>query len=264
MNSLFKKHFGLTALCMASILVLGGCAKKPPACSDAAVTQTIRTIIVDNATVSQDPFIDDDPQKIQEGYFQALKNEIGNVVSDGYNDQAKKFSCRGSLSVSTATGQKFTRNIVYSTQRTESKDSDFLVEVEEFQPFITAVTGDMYGYFVQKRYKGEWTGTYDCAGIDNAQDGPQGPFSMPVTMVVDDKMQAIMERTTKGGGVERIAGHIEPFIRLRGEGQNNSDDTWRTSFEGRVKGLDFTASGKIETPERRVLRQCTLKLKLPS
>lgn len=263
MNKFLRRHNGITLLCVAGALALAACAKKPPACSDAEVAQTIASIIADN-TIGQDPTFSDDPQKIQEGYFQALKHDITNVVSDGYNEQAKKYSCRGRLSVSTITGETLSSNIVYSTQRTEGKGSDFLVEIEGFQPFLMAVMSDMNGYYLQKRYAGEWPGTYSCTGIDGAQEEPLGPFSMPVALIVNKDMNAVLERTTLGGGVERLSGHIQPYIRLRGKGKNSSDDTWQTEFEGRVKGMEFTATGKIEAPGRGVLRQCTLKLKLPS
>jgi hypothetical protein len=87
---------------------------------------------------------------------------------------------------------------------------------------------------------------------------------MPVTMVVDDNLAAVLERTTKGGGVERLTGEAGAFIRLNGAGKNSPDDTWRTAFEGKVQGMDFNAQGNIFTEDNRLLRECSLKLTLPS
>ena len=269
MNAYLNKTL-LVAAGIVAIFSTAGCAKKPPTCADPATVQTIQSILVDNAKAQWGADIDNsigDPKGIQKSYYQALKSEIGAVVSDGYNEQAKKYTCRGDLSISTASGAVFARKIVYSTQLTESKDADFFVEVQEFMPFVNSVVLDVSQYFSQKRYKGDWVGTYSCAGIDDAQDGPQGPFTMPVTMVVNEKMEGILERTTKGGGFEKLSGSISPpRIRLSGEGKNSDDDTWRTEFEGAVvKGGDFTASGRIQTPsDNRILRKCTMTLKLPS
>ena len=52
--------------------------------------------------------------------------------------------------------------------------------------------------------------------------------------------------------------------RERGEGKNSPDDTWRTEFDGQVQGLQYEAKGQVMTPEGQVLRQCQLKLALPS
>ena len=259
----------LAALAIAATL-LAGCAKKPPGCGDAETFQTIHSMVVNNVKASMPPpagaaFLQaDDPEKIQEGYFSTLKVEIVNVVSDGYIDQARKFTCRGSLTISTASGEKLSRDIVYSTQRTEDKDGGFLVEVQAFQPFVVAVNSDLAMYYYTKRLKGEWKGDYSCAGIDGAADGPQGPFTMPVVMVVDEKLEAKLERTTKGGGIEILSGRAGQKIELVGRGQNSPDDTWRAAFLGKVQGMEFQARGEIVTLDNRLLRQCTLQLKAPA
>jgi hypothetical protein len=266
-NTFSHKTQWLTALALVSAAVLAGCAKKPPGCADPETLKTINSIVVDNVKGLMPKFsdhqTDDDPQNIKDGYYRSLKTEVVNIVSDGYNEQARKNSCRGSLSVSTVTGGRFSRDIVYSTQRTEDKDGGFLVEVQAFQPFVDAVAGDLTTHYFDKRYKGEWKGEYRCAGIDDAKDGLQGPFRMPVTMVVNEGMEAALERTTKGGGVESLSGRAGQVITLRGEGRNSPDDIWSTAFQGKVQGLDFAAQGEIGTGNR-VLRQCRLTLKLPS
>jgi hypothetical protein len=267
-HPLFHTKPWLIVLGLAGAAVLAGCAKKPPGCADPETVKTLNTIVVDNVRALMPKFTggenQDDPKNIQESYYQGLKSELVNVVSNGYNEQAKLNTCRGNLSVSTPSGEKFSRDISYTTQRTEDKDSQFLVEVQAFQPFIMAVSGDLTGYYFGKRYKGEWKGEYKCAGIDGATDGPQGPFSMPVSMVVDENRVAVLERTTKGGGVESLTGEVSSTVRLNGTGKNSPDDTWRTAFEGKVQGMDFSAQGGIVTEDNRLLRECRLKLTLPS
>jgi len=268
MNTYYKPTRWLMALGLAGVTILAGCAKKPADCSDSQTVKTINSILVDNVNALMPKFTNnqaqDDPQKIQEGYFQGLKSELLNVVSDGYSEQAKKNECRGKLSVSAVSGETFSRDILYSTQLIEDKSGESLVEVQEFQPLLMAVAADLTYYYYAKRYKGEWKGDYSCAGIEDAKDGPQGPFSMPVTMVVDEHRQATLERTTKGGGVERLKGQAGQNLYLAGEGKNSPDDTWKTTFQGQVQGLDYAAQGQIVTADNRLLRQCSLKLKLPS
>jgi hypothetical protein len=257
-------------LTVAAVALLQGCAQKPPGCGDAETAQTIQRLLVEHTqellpkVLGGSPVVKDDPSKIQDAYYAALKVVLTNVVSDGYNDQAKKNSCRANLSVSTASGEALSRDLVYTTQKTEDKSGGFVVEVLDVQPFVTGLTNDLTQYYISKRFVGEWKGDYKCEGIDGAVDGPQGPYSMPVTVVVDANFKAKLERTTKGGGIEILDGDAGYRMRLRGEGKNSPDDTWRTDFDGQVQGLSYEAKGQVMTPEGQVLRQCQLKLALPA
>ena len=268
-------------------LVLAGCAKKPPACSGAETLNTLHDIVVENVQKIPEPTLNptfngdvgslmrtamgelrrDDPQGIQADYLKQLKSRLDNVVSDGYSEQAKKNSCRAKLTISTASGKEFARDVVFTTQVSESKSQDFVLEVKEFQPFIEAVGGDMAIFYAAKRLQGEWSGTYSCAGIDGQTSGPQGPYQMPVTVKVDGDYNAKLERTTRGGGIEVLGGEMSRFdgeLGLQGKGQNSPDDTWLTAFKGKVKGTQLQAKGQVKTPEGQVLRQCSLELAAPA
>lgn len=208
--------------------------------------------------------LNDDPQDIKGGYFRDLKLTLANIISDGYSEQARKNSCKAHLTINTASGRELSREIQFTTQVSESKDQDYVLEVQNFQPFVDAVVNDMTGNYSAKRLQGEWSGAYACGGIDGAADGPQGPYEMPVVVTVDGHYTAKLERTTRGGGVEILQGrmnHITGELELQGQGQNSPDDTWNTSFKGKVAGLGLLASGQVSTPEGRVLRQCKLDLK---
>lgn len=178
--------------------------------------------------------------------------------------KAKKNSCRASMAVSTAAGETLSRDLVYTTQKTEDKSGGFVVEVLDVQPFVMGLVSDLTQHYLTKRFVGEWKGDYKCEGIDGATDGQQGPYSMPVALVVDANFKAKLERTTKGGGIEILSGDAGYHMRLRGEGKNSPDDTWRTEFDGQVQGFSYEAKGQVSTPEGQVLRQCQLKLALPS
>lgn len=257
-------------LTITTIALLQGCSQKPPACGDAETVQTIQRLLVGHTQelmpqmLGGSPVAKDDPNKVQDAYYAALKVVLSNVVSDGYNEQAKKNSCRADLAVSTASGETLSRDLVYTTQRTEDQSGGFVVEVLDVQPFVMGLATDLTQHYMTKRFVGEWKGDYKCEGIDGAADGPQGPYSMPVTLVVDADFKAKLERTTKGGGIEILGGDAGYRMRLRGEGKNSPDDTWRADFDGHVQGLIYEAKGQVLTTEGQALRQCQLKLHLPS
>jgi hypothetical protein len=157
-------------------------------------------------------------------------------------------------------GQVVSREVEYATQVTQDKSGDFVVAVQDYEPFIQALAGDFNQFFQAKRYGGEWQGTYACAGIDGQTTGPQGPFSMNAAISVDAQGEVTLERTTHGGGSEKLTGTMGRELKLSGGGQNTPDDMWRTFFKGQVQGLKVTAQGQIVTPEGRLLRQCTLDM----
>ncbi|RYH65623.1 MAG: hypothetical protein EON54_05545 [Alcaligenaceae bacterium] len=284
MKKLALQLSAITLVCAALV----GCGKKPPECAAPEVLGTMQSILVDNVQNRPQPtaptmadlaggdvqkmlriamadLLRDDPQGIQGRYLKDLKLNLANIVSDGYNEQARKNTCRAHLTIGTASGQSLSREVKFTTQVSESKDQDYVLEVQEFQPFVDAVVNDMTGYYSAKRLQGEWSGTYACGGIDGAASGAQGPYQMPVAVTVDKQFSAKLERTTRGGGVEVLQGRVNQYtgeLELRGQGQNSPDDIWNTNFKGKVRGLELGATGQVATPEGRTLRQCRLTLKL--
>jgi hypothetical protein len=250
-------------LVLMPLALLSACSK-PPGCADPETLETMKSIVTDNVKTAMPQLLKaavlaDDPKKIQDAYYQNLRVEVVNVVSDGYNEKAKKNTCKGNMSITSLTGT-LSRAVSYSTQKTEDKDGGFLVEIAEFQPTITEVAADLRNHYLLTRYSGNWSGPYVCDGIEGATDGARGPFTMPVTLVVDAHLNAKLERTTKGGGIEVLTGSFGPTVELTGQGKNSPDDTWVTRFDGKVNGLVFTAKGDIMLDENRPLRSCTLNL----
>jgi hypothetical protein len=252
------------------LVILAGCAQKPPSCADEKTIASIKDVIVnamggDKATKSLLP--NEDPQNIVEKAIKGLKVELKNVVTQGYDEKARKHTCRGNMVVTQVTGDTLSLDINYASQATEDKGGGFMVEIQGISQFLMQLGGDLKLYYFKKRYAGEWAGTYSCAGIDGATEGAQGPFAKPVVLVVDkNNFRGKMERTTQGGGVERLVSVIAvgATMDLVGKGSNNPDDTWETRFKGDVTGMQFNATGNITVEGNRVLRACTLKLDLPS
>jgi len=258
---------------VAAVLGLGiavsACSSKPPGCADSETVSSAKALLVNsvNGALSQ-LNVADDPDGVMQKFFNGLKVELSSVVSNGYNADEKKQQCKASLTVTSITGDVGQRDIEYSTQKTEDKkNGDYLLEIQEFDPFITHEVQQALAYYEANRWAGEWKGTYSCQGINGAADGPQGPYSMPVTMEVSaDK--ATLERTTKGGGTEKLVGsfHLEDktTIGLAGSGANSPDDKWNASFYGTVTGNNLVADGKTTLPlalnNEQILRVCHLEL----
>ena len=252
------------------LIILTGCAQKPPSCADEKTIATIKNIVVnyllDGKTIKA-IHKSEDPQNIIDKAIKGLKVEMKNVVTQGYDDKARKHACRGNMVVTEVTGNTLSLDVSYISQATEDKGGGSMVEIEGISKFLIELDGNLTLNYYKKRYAGEWAGTYSCAGIDGATEGPQGPFTKQVVLVVDkDYMRGKMERTTQGGGIERLVtvGTVGGTMQLAGKGSNNPDDTWETRFAGKISGMQFTANGNITVEGNRVLRACTLKLDLPS
>jgi len=266
-----------TALVAVVALLTGGCSSKPPGCADAETTATARQMMADAVIKYMDGAASDDPDGWLKKFADALTVEIAGVVSEGYKADAKKQLCRGTLKVTASTGATAERAIEYSTQLTEDKKGTFLLEIEDFTPFIALMGLETRKYYDANRWAGTWNGTYECSAVGGTGEGQRGPFSMPVAMVVQGS-KARLERTTLGGGYEVLEGDIKTFgidrtVYLRGEGKNSLEDTWVTQFKGEVTGKRFAAEGDIsvivnemrgyESTSRRVrVRACKLDVVL--
>ena len=253
---------------------LVGCGAKPPGCADPETLNTMRSFIAEETQKALTRESADDPEQWIAKYLDGLTVQVSGIVTDGYVAEAKKNLCRGTMKLQTLDGKAMELPVSYSTQRTEDQKGAFLLEVAAFNTIVAPTSAAAHEYYEQNRWTGEWRGNYSCAGIDGAKDGAQGPFSMPVTMVVKG-WKATLERTTAGGGIEQLAGQLNTLnpkvdLELNGQGANTPDDTWHTRFLGFAEGMSIKAEGgiylaKAQTDGQRTseqLRQCTLDLKL--
>jgi hypothetical protein len=264
-------HFVLTLskwLLVPLLAILVGCSQKPPSCADEKTIATIRDIVVNSVGSNKGVNTlgeNEDPQKILEKALKAIKIDLSNVVTQGYDEKARKHACRGKIVATTTTGDTLSLDVGYTSQATEDKGGGFMVEIDGFSQFLQQLRQNLVLYYFKKRYSGEWAGTYSCSGINDATEGLQGPFSKPVVLVVEKSaLRATMERTTQGGGIEKLEGQAGVTMQLAGNGRNGSDDAWETKFNGRVSGMQFNATGNISVEGNRVIRNCRLKLDLPS
>jgi hypothetical protein len=259
---------------LAVVAGLAGCSAKPPGCADAETLNTMRSFVAQETQKYLDREGKDDPEGWIVRYADGLSVQVSGIVTDGYVAEAKKNLCRGTLKLQTLDDKSMELPVSYSTQRTEDQKDSFLLEVAAFDSIVVPTGAAAREYYQQHRWTGEWRGDYVCAGIDGAKDGQQGPFRMPVAMVVKG-WKATLERTTVGGGVEQLAGQLNILnprvdLELSGKGANTPEDAWHTRFAGFVEGMSIRAEGGIYVTRTNSegqrsseqLRQCTLDLKL--
>lgn len=259
----YIKHF--RPILLASILILlSACSSKPPGCADPETVKLFQTILTDNilkgvAAISPEQ---SDPNGLIAGRLKALKIELTAIANEGYNADAKKQSCRATLKLSGITDNVVEQPVTYITQKTESKGEDFLLEINEIQPVIDALSINVSSYYFSHRWSGEWKGTYSCLGINGATDGLQGPFDASVVLKVPlgGSAEGILERVTKTGGVEKLFARMGNQVTLSGTGKNTPDDEWTVHFEGTIADKILKAQGQIEVKESNISRQCTLEL----
>lgn len=231
------------------VAALAGCGTKPPDCADTETIQTIKEILIENAMKMLATYSADDPDGIIKKFTDDLAIRMTTVVSEGYQSDAKKRMCKGTLTVVFPDKEEASRSIDYSTQTTVDKASSYVVEIQEFQPFIEKTRRKATQLYEELRWSGIWVGMYRCSGVAGATDGPAGPFEQEVN-VVFEKTTATLNRTSRGGGYEKLSGGVTFFdsennFNLSGAGENSVDDKWDTRFSGQLRGRNIIATGKI-------------------
>ena len=258
----------LPAFVLVAAALLVGCAKKPPGCADPQTAEVIRSLLLTEVQRGftmrgETSVLEDDPRGIAKAFMDSVKIAIVNPVSDGYDEGARKFSCRSELKLTSLGGEATVQNVSYSVQATADDSGNFMVEMSRaiLQGELSTL---MRSYLFDTRINGTWTGEYACGALEGSDNPLAGPFTMPVSMVVQQG-EAKLERTTKAGGVETLTGKADlRSITLRGEGRNTPEDTWQTAIWGEIKGSAWTAQGEIKTPDGRLLRRCTVTLNMPT
>jgi hypothetical protein len=83
-------------------------------------------------------------------YRQGLKIAIEGVVQNGYDSNARKYSCEGKLTVSTLRGQVYSIVTSYESQALAEGNGKFLVRVAEGTRMAEAVGQDFVEYVASK------------------------------------------------------------------------------------------------------------------
>jgi hypothetical protein len=136
-----------------SVLILTvACAKKPSGCADTETRETIKNLFIKNFRLKiYHPSYTEDPKQLLDNYIKSIKIELTSIISNGYDENAKKYSCRADFSVKTVSGEEYSRKINYSSQLTQDKQELSYIEIQAFTPFIEAVALDFIFYFEKNK-----------------------------------------------------------------------------------------------------------------
>lgn len=264
-----------TVLAVASAMLLSACSSKPPGCADEQTLAVLSKIVTDNITKKAVAFNGQlpDADGLVAAAMKAIKLDVVNITNEGYASESRKQACRATIKAAWAQGSApsdFHANmalelpVAYATQRMEGKQADdFLVQINSDVSLVTdQLASGVAEYVSARRWAGEWTGTYACGGVNDASEGNQGPMSFPVTLVVPVGANAkgLLERTTKGGGVEKLQADMGAEVTLSGGGANSAEDRWDTLFRGAIKDNRLRASGLLTVAGESLVRKCTLDL----
>jgi hypothetical protein len=137
----------------ALLMMLVGCGETPPDCADAQTIGLATRIVQDEVRSTFGAEIKKQPEDVRsqltsllDAYASRLKASIVNIVSNGYNSDAKRFTCEGKLTVSSVTGKEFSEQTPYTTQKTQDKESTFVVRIDKFETVQQALDQDFLSY----------------------------------------------------------------------------------------------------------------------
>jgi uncharacterized protein YecT (DUF1311 family) len=110
-------------------VLLGGCSNKPPGCSDPDVIETLRSSVISRAGLPMLP----EKRFVNHPYLKIHPLEVTQVMSDGYDDSAKRHSCQATLSLAGLNGRSPVR---FEVQGLDGKPGEFIVRTFEDASFF--------------------------------------------------------------------------------------------------------------------------------
>lgn len=141
----------LTALLVACISMVA-CSSKPPACSSPEMAASIQNILV-KGMKKEGEFVLNDPAKPGASdltqFIEAMKLSLSQVVSDGYDEKAKKFSCEGLLTFTMLDGSTVEHRAKFNSQLTDD-GKDSLIGIEAGGLIIKDLSEKALAYAGQK------------------------------------------------------------------------------------------------------------------
>ncbi|MDP2035194.1 MAG: hypothetical protein Q8K29_17460 [Polaromonas sp.] len=151
-----------TSLLVAATL-LAGCGGKPPGCADSTtiglanemIAGDVLDVLTKDLTRNSKEKADPEAMKLATDYTKGLKVTMENIVSNGYNADAKKHQCAGRLKVATPKGNELAVNTGYSTQKTEGGNTSFVLAIDNYQPMIKALYDSFIPYMIAELEKSQ-------------------------------------------------------------------------------------------------------------
>ncbi|WP_313331278.1 hypothetical protein [Comamonas sp.] len=262
----------LAALCLAACQ-----PKQPPSCESAEVQDVLKSIVVSNAQASLGgrPLKDEAGQVTPASlyFYSSINTTLSNVFDAGVSKDTQLRSCSATLELDLASGSasRLIAGSLFSAQipgvevapdgwvKTQASyqvrlsDSTGQVQVQSASlgPLVELVS---YGHLMiapQLAWAGTWDGIYKCQRSAEAMSLPEAvanaheSFEHPLTESLLGGTSLEIERTTAGGGYEKLAMRIGPSIEVRVEGANTAQDRWKGTLRGAMTGNQLSAKGTL-------------------
>jgi len=149
-----RRYVPFALATVLTAVLLTACSSKPPGCADEQTVSLAKEIILDRwkelttTNRSQDEF---SPYVV--AYANGLKVEVRNIVSDGYNADARKHTCSGEVVLKTMSGATFTASRNFTSQATADGNQKFVVQVAAVDPLVRSLENDLLHYMGDENAK---------------------------------------------------------------------------------------------------------------
>ena len=236
----------LTVMGVTILLAVSGCGSKPPGCAEPQTVATVKDLLVELATPQLLGGAKDDSAGMVKRFSEEVKVELSGIVSEGYSGEKRKQSCKATMRVTHVWGEVIERPIEYSTQLTEDRKHDFILEVEDFQQFARGTGYLSRNHFLQMT-EGGWVGTYAGKGDGDLRveigAGKEGDFVVDLATTADGCGGAVSGAAKTSGNVLHFVGKDGDAVcqaTLRAEGRKLVIEEGRgcLHFHGAACGLD--------------------------
>ncbi|MEJ5129027.1 hypothetical protein WH367_23515 [Comamonas sp. MYb21] len=278
----------LAALCLAACQ-----PKQPPSCESAEVQDVLKSIVVSNAqaSLSGRPLKDEAGQVTPASsyFYSSINTALSNVFDAGVSKDTQLRSCSATLQLDLASGaaSRLIAGSLFSVQipgvevapdgwvktqvnyQVRLSDSTGQVQVQSASlgPMVELVS---YGHVMiapQLAWAGTWDGTYQCQRSAEAMSLPEAvanaheSFEHPLTESLLGGTSLEIERTTAGGGYEKLAMRLGPSIEVRVEGANTAQDRWKGTLRGAMTGNQLSARGTLLSLPGVPVSHCDIALR---
>ncbi len=136
---------------------LSACGDKPPGCGEPETLTLAKQMVAENFQQSVAEEVRNAPADAQAKvralagqYVATLNIELLNIVSNGYNSEAKKNSCEGKVVVKSPSNT-LSVETKFTTQMTVDGKGQYLLSIETFKPLIAGLMQDFVPFLVAKQ-----------------------------------------------------------------------------------------------------------------
>lgn len=171
----------LTLATVLSAVLITACSSKPPGCADEQTINLGKSIVLetwDGSMQGMRGWMDISTPDVTR-YNHGLKVEIRNITSDGYNSEARKFSCTGAFVVTTLNEKVYTVQREFTSQATVDGNGKFVVQIRDLEALHESLQGDLTRFIgklneqhseAQEKKKEEALQghSFDCSKADSA------------------------------------------------------------------------------------------------